>query len=95
MGLQNASHAGYPILQLDIGDGLAGTGDSTVINNRRARAMPGFHMAVHRIIAAINLATGKPFIKRRVAIFQHLFRGAYPMHILGYFVPETSRISKS
>jgi hypothetical protein len=54
--------------------------------------MPGFHMAVHGIIAAINLATSKPFIKRRVTIFQNLFRGAYPMHIPGYFVPEPSRI---
>ena len=65
---------GYTALQIGIADGLLAIGYRTVIDDGRTHAMPGLYMTIYRIITAIYLAAGKPFVKRRLAIIQHFLR---------------------
>jgi len=78
-----------------IGQDALGTGDGTIINNRRLVASALFQMQIHGIKTNVGLSPGKPSVERGIGIIQNLVPFFIPVHLLRDAPPEFFRIGTS
>jgi hypothetical protein len=87
LGLQDGGHALHLGMQLAEAVGLfrVGFGGN---EDQRVLVRAGGQVAVHRVVAQVGLAAGKPLGERRLAVVAHLLVGLVPVDQLRLLGPE-------
>jgi hypothetical protein len=75
-----------------VAEGTLTARQRAVVDNGGLCATARLDVPIERVVAAVQLAAGKPAIKRRFAVVEYRIPAPVPMQRLGGFGPECLRL---